>query len=486
MKPSNYYSIVVIAVITILGTACGGGSGGGDPVDPVVESGTFIDSAVEGLRFETPTQSGLTDNNGTFKYIKGEAVSFYIGDILLGTSTGAKQVTPMNFVPGSSSNNPQVINILRFVQSLDEDNNPDNGIRIPGVVAAQALGQALDFSHSTVDFENAANALLALLTSGAVNSLIDASSAKAHFIASLNIPSDVLITGTPICDDFGGQAEFGCRIVSQADLALTVADDTASIFVGIENSQYIELFDTDGDQETIAVAIFVTNSGTDIATVSMNIGLTDKNGLVTGSASATDFPLNPGFSGLVAFTANIGIENLSPVKYYGMLLNIEVTGGSITFGEFGQANIFPVELTSNVGNDGNDNPCGAVVEIGPNSIINGVLEAGDCLVSDIDPTIGDSSFVDEYRIVLNSTGTLTINMRSASIDSYLVLLDRSTSCSSGCTPVQAILITEDDDSGGGVNGFDALISMDLAAGTYIIIANSVLPETGSYTLETMF
>jgi hypothetical protein len=49
-----------------------------------------------------------------------------------------------------------------------------------------------------------------------------------------------------------------------------------------------------------------------------------------------------------------------------------------------------------------------------------------------------------------------------------------------------MLIAEDDDSGGGVNGFDVLISMDLAAGTYIIFANSLLPETGSYTLETTF
>ena len=138
------------------------------------------------------------------------------------------------------------------------------------------------------------------------------------------------------------------------------------------------------------------------------------------------------------------------------------------------------------GGGGNDNPCGTVVDIGPNSIIDGVLEAGDCRVSDLDPTSGDTSFADEYRITLNSMGTLTINMRSASIDSFLLLLNRSTSCSGGCTAAEAMLITFDDDTGGGVNGFDALISMDLAAGTYIIVANSILPETGSYTLETSF
>jgi len=373
------YKIILIFLFATALAACGGGGGGGSgsdngcevtdisevclppipilppPPDPdtnTVLSGKFIDSAVEGLRFETPTQSGLTDINGTFKYINGEAVSFFIGDILLGTSTGLTQLTPMNLVPGDSSN-PQVINILRFVQSLDEDNNPDNGIRITDAVSTRALGQALDFSLSTVDFENAANALLTLLTSGSVNILIDASSAQAHFIASLQIPSDVTITGTPICDDFGGAAEFGCRIVppgAPPNIGLTVTNDSANISIEIESMQYIELIDTDGDLETIAVAVFVTNSGADIASVSMNIGLTDENGLVIGSAFANTFPFDPGFSGLVAFTANPNFQNVSPIVYHGMLLEVEVIEGPLTFGEFSQANIFPIDLTSSVGN----------------------------------------------------------------------------------------------------------------------------------------
>ena len=134
----------------------------------------------------------------------------------------------------------------------------------------------------------------------------------------------------------------------------------------------------------------------------------------------------------------------------------------------------------------NDNPCGTVVDIGPNDFVDGVLEAGDCRVTDLDPTSVDTSFVDEYRVTLNTTGTLTIIMRSSSIDTFLVLLNRSESCSSGCTLAEAMLITLDDDSGGGVNGTDSLISMDLAAGAYIIVANSFDPETGSYTLETTF
>jgi hypothetical protein len=131
---------------------------------------------------------------------------------------------------------------------------------------------------------------------------------------------------------------------------------------------------------------------------------------------------------------------------------------------------------------GNDNPCGTVVDIGPNSIVDGKLEAGDCRLIDIDPTSGGTSFIDEYRITLNALDTLTINMRSSNLNTYLYLADRSTSCSNGCTT--SIIIAFDDNSGGGVNGTDALISMGLTPGTYLIGANSFDPQTGSYTLET--
>jgi len=146
---------------------------------------------------------------------------------------------------------------------------------------------------------------------------------------------------------------------------------------------------------------------------------------------------------------------------------------------------------SDDGDDGDDggvsvsgaNPCGTVIDIGPSSIIDGRLEAGDCLVSDVDPVATNgTSFVDEYRVTLDSMGTLTISAKSADLDLVLALLNRSTSCSSGCTPAQAMVIAADDDP------FveDALISMDLVAGTYLIAVISFSPGTGSYTLETSF
>jgi len=171
--------------------ACGGGGGGSSndsSNDSSVSQGVFIDSAVEGLRFETATQSGFTDPDGTFLFQAGEVVSFYIGDILIGSSTGQAQITPIDLVPGAiDATNSQVTNILRFVQSLDQDNNPDNGIVISVMVSTMASGQSLDFTLSIADFEVAANAVVDFITSGAVNSLISANDAIAHFQTSIGV-----------------------------------------------------------------------------------------------------------------------------------------------------------------------------------------------------------------------------------------------------------------------------------------------------------
>jgi N-acetylneuraminic acid mutarotase len=121
-------------------------------------------------------------------------------------------------------------------------------------------------------------------------------------------------------------------------------------------------------------------------------------------------------------------------------------------------------------------PCGSVVDITPASSTNGVLTTSDCTIEALFPGSGDNSSVDQYRVTLSSRGRLTIHMDSTQFDTFLVLLR---------SPLQLPEIATDDDGGGGTN---SLISMDLDAGSYIILANSALatPLTGSYTLTTTF
>ena len=136
--------ICICTFALLILTACGGGGGGSSSPDSNVQTssgsnvqkGVFIDSAVEGITFKTATQSGTTESAGTFNYLPGEIVSFYIGDILIGSSQGQALLTPLDFVSGATDEtNPQVTdpyvtNILRFLQSLDSDNDPVNGITI--------------------------------------------------------------------------------------------------------------------------------------------------------------------------------------------------------------------------------------------------------------------------------------------------------------------------------------------------------------------
>lgn len=95
--------------------------------------------------------------------------------------------------------------------------------------------------------------------------------------------------------------------------------------------------------------------------------------------------------------------------------------------------------------------------------VTGSLTATDCV-------FGDGTSVDLYRFTLTTPRTVTITLRSTQFDAYLVLF---TSTFTG--------ITEDDDSAGGT---DAQIVRNLAAGTYIIAANSFDIDTGAYTLTS--
>lgn len=87
--------------ITLLLASCGGGSNSSDDTgipDPVALTGVFVDGPVENLRYETNTQSGFTNADGEFRYLEGETVSFYVGDILIGDATSEAVLSPLTWL----------------------------------------------------------------------------------------------------------------------------------------------------------------------------------------------------------------------------------------------------------------------------------------------------------------------------------------------------------------------------------------------------
>lgn len=91
--------------------------------------GEFIDSAVQGLSYKTPTYAGITDQNGKFYYVEGEDVSFKISALELGTVVASSRVHVSDLASSSyNKKNNKDVKIAQLLQALDEDKNPDNGI----------------------------------------------------------------------------------------------------------------------------------------------------------------------------------------------------------------------------------------------------------------------------------------------------------------------------------------------------------------------
>jgi len=140
-----------VFAIFALGACSGGGSPGtGSGPDPGLETGVFVDAPVEGLEFAAYDaggallESGVTNSAGEFHYSPGGIVKFSLaqGVLELGTAEGAAVVTPADLVDYAgatvSGRHTALRNLLRFLQSLDADGDPTNGILIPDIPAGTA------------------------------------------------------------------------------------------------------------------------------------------------------------------------------------------------------------------------------------------------------------------------------------------------------------------------------------------------------------
>ena len=131
-------------------------------------------------------------------------------------------------------------------------------------------------------------------------------------------------------------------------------------------------------------------------------------------------------------------------------------------------------------------PCGnAPFDLGTDplgvAMIDGDLEAGDCLVVQIDETSENKSYADVYSFTVTKLGFVTIDLSSGVLDMAVAL---------GDVPVQKpadTIITQDDDGAGGTDAL--LVSPQLMPGTYYIYVfeaikvGSPTPMPGAYSLE---
>jgi len=125
----------------------------------MIRQGRFA-GPVAGLRFETPTCAGVTDPDGTFEYRDGEVVTFSVGAALVGAARGAERLTLADIVARVGGNrdklaDPGLTNIARFLQTLDQDGNPDNGITLTPKIHELVGDRPIDFRYGLMSLAGA-------------------------------------------------------------------------------------------------------------------------------------------------------------------------------------------------------------------------------------------------------------------------------------------------------------------------------------------
>ena len=166
------------------------------PLEPIVsdstlQTGYLLDSAVEGITYRrTDGFVGKTNTDGAFDFYFGDTIEFTIGTLSLGSRKiglentinlvlGDIIVTPLSLTPGAdNSDEPTVINKLIFLQTLDDDGKPENGIKI-----SEAVYQAVE--HSNIDFSQSTEAFI----SGEFAALVAHLNKVAAF--SDNVPREI-------------------------------------------------------------------------------------------------------------------------------------------------------------------------------------------------------------------------------------------------------------------------------------------------------
>jgi hypothetical protein len=187
-------SLFISGVILILFTACGSSTSADNyQEDKKLVTGVFIDGVVSGLEYNCSSGAqGMTDVNGEYICPEDDNITFFLGSILLGTTSVVSIITPHTLYP---DNVEAAVNLAQLLQTLDDDSNVSNGIIISPplleIVETETSNISVDFTSASFD-TNIQNAF------GVKVILVNENDAKEHLNESyvslgLEPPQDSIV-----------------------------------------------------------------------------------------------------------------------------------------------------------------------------------------------------------------------------------------------------------------------------------------------------
>lgn len=101
-----------------------------------IGTGFYVDSAIEGVQYDCGSESGITDSNGTFTFEEGKRCIFTLGEMVLREVNPEDLENKMTLVEDN-------LETAQLLQSLDTDNDADNGIEIGKEVLDKIIAEDL-------------------------------------------------------------------------------------------------------------------------------------------------------------------------------------------------------------------------------------------------------------------------------------------------------------------------------------------------------
>ena len=185
-------NVFILFVLMLFMVACGGTN---SSTNLPKKTSKLIDSPVSGVSYSCLEILGVT-TNGDFKYNDDcGVINFQVGGVLLSKiessllpTDGKLYISELAGQNRSDSTNIIVVNILRFLQSLDEDNNPNNGIFITSVVRNKLKDTSIDLSKRNITELELIN-----IVRKAGKTLISRKSAIEHFENILRTKENLMV-----------------------------------------------------------------------------------------------------------------------------------------------------------------------------------------------------------------------------------------------------------------------------------------------------
>jgi len=176
----NKIMLSFVSGALLLLNGCGSDSTSTGGTTPIANNPTafYVDSAIEGVTVECSASSSVTKSDGAFSYEAGAECQFKVGTVLLRTEGG---LTEGKIVFEDN------VRTAQFLQTLDVDGNPENGISI----LAETADVLVDMGMNTVPQSDAVLAeveeAMDLAEIGYRGRYVTSVEAKAHMEKSYEI-----------------------------------------------------------------------------------------------------------------------------------------------------------------------------------------------------------------------------------------------------------------------------------------------------------